>query len=285
MSNASEEDSVYLKEANERACRFEGRCMSSRCPNDKTPMKFYCKYNHNWEMSLDELRDRWCPKCEQTLKSFEEFARSNGGRLINKSYADLIFYECARRHSWSCYHKNAKRRWCSQCLKDEKEDMKKRFDQERVQKQMEDEELQKRLFEEAKRKAMQDMNSSSYKQPFQVSASASISLLEYYKKMDYEIETLAKKYTSEFMSTKDFCGQCEYQQILQVYKILIMPEEILKNYMLNLSNEALKGEFRRLAKLIHPDKNKHPKAGAAFQKIHRTYEAAMGRLDSPCANI
>lgn len=286
MSNASEEESIYLKEANERASRFEGRCMSSRCPNDKVLLKFQCKYKHTWEMSLDELRDKWCAKCEHALKSVEEFARSNGGRLINKTYSELMFFECARKHNWTSYHKNAKRKWCSQCMKDEKEGMKKRCEQERAQKQMEDEELQKRLFEEARRKAMQDINSTSYKQQvYQMNSTAAVSLIEYYKKMDYETETLAKKNTSEFMSSKEFCGQCDYQQILQVYKILIMPEEILKNYMLNLTHDALKGEFRRLAKLIHPDKNKHPKAGAAFQKIHRIYEAATGRLDSCSANI
>jgi len=59
-----------------------------------------------------------------------------------------------------------------------------------------------------------------------------------------------------------------------------MPEEILRSYMLNLKGEALKSEFRRLAKLIHPDKNKHPKAGAAFQKIHKLYEQAVERLES-----
>jgi len=48
---------------------------------------------------------------------------------------------------------------------------------------------------------------------------------------------------------------------------------------MNLKGEALKGEFRRLAKLIHPDKNKHPKAGAAFQKIHKLYEQAVERLE------
>ena len=52
--------------------------------------------------------------------------------------------------------------------------------------------------------------------------------------MDYEIETLAKKYTSEFMNSKEFVGECSYQQIIQVYKIMIMPEEILKSYMYNL---------------------------------------------------
>jgi len=82
------------------------------------------------------------------------------------------------------------------------------------------------------------------------------------------------------MSSKDFTGQCQYPQILQVYKILVMPEEILKSYMMNLKGEALKSEFRRLAKLIHPDKNRHPNAGAAFQKIHKLYEQAVEKLDS-----
>jgi len=91
---------------------------------------------------------------------------------------------------------------------------------------------------------------------------------------------LAKKYTTEFMSSKDFADQCQYPQILQVYKILVMPEEILKSYMFNLKAEALKSEFRRLARLIHPDKNKHPKAGSAFQKIHKLYEQAVERLES-----
>jgi len=59
-----------------------------------------------------------------------------------------------------------------------------------------------------------------------------------------------------------------------------MPEEILKSYMMNLKGEALKSEFRRLAKLIHPDKNRHPKAGSAFQKIHKLYEQAVERIES-----
>ena len=52
---------------------------------------------------------------------------------------------------------------------------------------------------------------------------------------------------------------------------------------MNLSLDALKAEFRRLAKLIHPDKNKHSKSGLAFQKIHRIYEAVAGRFESSFA--
>jgi len=44
----------------------------------------------------------------------------------------------------------------------------------------------------------------------------------------------------------------------------MMPEQILQNYMMNLNAENLKMEYRRIAKIIHPDKNRHPKAGSAF---------------------
>jgi len=63
-----------------------------------------------------------------------------------------------------------------------------------------------------------------------------------------------------------------------------MPDEILRSYLMNLKGEALKAEFRRLAKLIHPDKNKHPKSSAAFQKIHKLYEQAVERLESSVTN-
>jgi hypothetical protein len=285
MSNSSEEDSVFYREVLERTGRYEGKCLSNKCSNHKASLQFQCKYKHHWEMSLEDMRDeKWCPKCHTNLRSLQEFAAAHGGRVTNTTYGDLIVFTCSHNHTWSTYHKNAKRKWCSQCMKDEKEQMKSQFEQERQKKQTEDEERQKRLFEEAKRKAMENMAGNCRPQAFPVNNS-SISPAEYYRKMEFDIETLAKKYTTEFMSSKDFTGQCEQQQIFQVYKILVMPEEILKSYMFNLPTDALKAEFRRLAKLIHPDKNKHPKSGLAFQKIHRIYEASIGKLDSSNAHV
>jgi DnaJ-class molecular chaperone len=42
-----------------------------------------------------------------------------------------------------------------------------------------------------------------------------------------------------------------------------------------LNVETLKREYRFLAKSIHPDKNNHPKAGNAFQKLNKLYEEAL----------
>jgi len=106
-----------------------------------------------------------------------------------------------------------------------------------------------------------------------------MSTLEYFQRIDFEIETLAKKYSSEFMAQKEFKGDVEYNQILQVYKIMIMPEQVLQSYMFNLNGDSLRSEFRRMAKIIHPDKNKHPQAGTAFQKIYKVYEVALSRVE------
>ena len=54
---------------------------------------------------------------------------------------------------------------------------------------------------------------------------------------------------------------------------------------MNLNLDSLKAEFRRLAKLIHPDKNKHPKSGSAFQKIHRIYEDVAGKIENSCTSV
>ena len=39
LNNSSEEDSFFIKEANEIALRFEGKCLSLKCCDDKTPLK------------------------------------------------------------------------------------------------------------------------------------------------------------------------------------------------------------------------------------------------------
>ena len=56
-------------------------------------------------MTLEELRNKWCPKCEENIKILKEFARENGGFLLNKIYSDLIIFECSRKHTWSVCHK------------------------------------------------------------------------------------------------------------------------------------------------------------------------------------
>jgi len=160
--------------------------------------------------------------------------------------------------------------------------LKKKCEEERAERQKQEEDYQRKLFEEARRKAIEDANAQNFARKPQTNPNAfqSYSALEYFQRMDYEIEKLAQKYSLEFMSRKEFAGELSYQQILQVYKILIMPEDILQHYMFSLNVDLLKAEFRRIAKIIHPDKNKHPQAGNAFQKVYKVYEDALARKEA-----
>jgi len=256
------------------ACNFQ--------PDSRQKVK--CSMNHQWELDLSTISRKGCPRCEDLLEQCKEFAKKNEGSCLNQEYDETIRYRCTKGHCWSLNHKNAKRRWCAQCAKEQRAFLKKKCEEDKVEREKQEEEHQRKLFEEAKRKAAQE--TKGQQQPFNLGGANSgassqkpMSTLEYFQRIDYEIESLAKKYTTEFMSRKEFSGDITYHQILQVYKIVIMPEEILQSYMFNLNADTLRSEFRRMAKMIHPDKNKHPQAGNAFQKVYKVYEVAVSRLE------
>lgn len=282
LSSSCDEEGSVLKEAQTYAEKNEGICCSTRSCLSSAKLKFKCKFNHQWFVSIEDLKKKWCPKCEDLLKEFREFAAAHQGKCNNQKFEETISFSCHQGHSWQLNYRNARKRWCLDCLKEEKNNMKKKCEEERAERQKQEEEYQRKLFEEARKKAIDDANSQNFMKRPQVNPNVyqAYSVLEYFQRMDFEIEKLAQKYSLEFMSRKEFAGELSYQQILQVYKILIMPEDILQNYMFSLSADMLKSEFRRIAKIIHPDKNKHPQAGNAFQKVYKVYEVALARIEA-----
>ena len=74
------------------------------------------------------------------------------------------------------------------------------------------------------------------------------------------------------------CGQSQptlLEQLVETYRMLIIPDKTLLAYFEFLGADVLRREFRRLAMLIHPDKNKHPSAKTAFQKLYNNFLAAV----------
>ena len=65
--------------------------------------------------------------------------------------------------------------------------------------------------------------------------------------------------------------QLEETRIVETYKLLIFPENTFKEYLASLGVDELRKEFRKLAMLIHPDKNSHPHAKIAFQKLYNCF--------------
>jgi len=131
-----------LQEVHDICTKYGGICFATKCNGDKAPVTIECKLKHHWESNLSELRcNKWCKKCQTSLKHMQDFAVSNGGVVLNLYYNDIIQFQCSKSHTWSSTVKNAKRKWCSKCNKDEKEHNKKLFEQQRLQKQKADEEL------------------------------------------------------------------------------------------------------------------------------------------------
>ena len=70
---------------------------------------------------------------------------------------------------------------------------------------------------------------------------------------------------------KDF----QYQQIKEMFKLIIMPIPCMENYFRQMTKENLKKEFKRCALFVHPDKNNHPNAKVAFQKLFKYFLKEM----------
>lgn len=287
-SSSSDEESNLMKQAQNCAEKNEGQFIVNGSCLVNSKLKFKCKFNHQFSIAADDIKRKWCQRCEDLLRDYQDFATKYGGRCTNQRFEEYISFSCHKGHSWKLNFKNAKKRWCLDCVKEEKAELKKKCEEERAVRQKREEEEQQKIFEDARRRAaMEDSNNPNFAKKSNPSPQSFVqaqSVVEYFQRMDYEIEKLAQKYSLEFMSRKEFVGDISYQQILQVYKVLIMPEEILQNYMYSLNAEILKSEFRRFAKIIHPDKNKHPQAGVAFQKIYKVYEAALGRIEGAQKN-
>lgn len=68
--------------------------------------------------------------------------------------------------------------------------------------------------------------------------------------------------------------------VFQVYKIIYMPSEILQASFKS-AGDSLNSCFRKMAILIHPDKNSHPLSNKAFQKLSQAYNLCQQRDGSP----
>ncbi len=91
---------------------------------------------------------------------------------------------------------------------------------------------QKELFEHALQKAVGDQHEQTNTKPLIAPSVADRrSTLQYYESIEQEIQQAAIKKAAEFVSSKAGKSKCTKEQALQVYSILLLPEEILNEYM------------------------------------------------------
>ena len=63
-----------------------------------------------------------------------------------------------------------------------------------------------------------------------------------------------------------------------MYKILFIPEDLFIESFIKQGIEMINTSFRRLAIMVHPDKNPHPYAQTAFLKLSKVYNEAKSKF-------
>lgn len=104
----------------------EGRMISSKYINARTPVEVECKRKHRWFVRPDALkRGQWCKKCADTRLAIEEMqniAEDHGGKCISSVYVNAwgdLEWECHEKHRWMAPASRVKHKgnWCPECAK------------------------------------------------------------------------------------------------------------------------------------------------------------------------
>lgn len=239
------------------------------CTNQHPIIRIKCSLNHSWETTPEDLAKRnWCPKCMEKYIKCASFCSNKGIKFLNEIFLQELSFECPKGHIYQSNFKNYEKKTCSLCKKVAKEKYKQdlREEEEKIFKQRE--KAQSKLFEEAKKRTQKD-------DIFERNKEENLEIIDAYKKVSMELEELAGTYAKNYLSKKETKTDSDYDQALAIYRMLLMPEDVFKLYLLSLNSEHFKKEYRALAKKVHPDKNNHPKASMAFQKLNKIYEDVL----------
>lgn len=213
-----------------------------------------------------------CPFCLSQLKKFREFAHRKGGRLLSEAISDSLLFHCHRRD-----HKDFPLTiqsirgnpavWCPQCHQNSRRQIASSSSQgadshsrTSHKRRLED------LVEENKRDQARLLSSAKqlYKLATKSSTSSDI-------RVPFNISFKIREETSRDLKSNPNLSEeqchlirsilaCEHQPVFSwalVATALNLPQSTEKDKL-----------FRRAAKLIHPDKCKHPQSDSAFKILN-----------------
>lgn len=255
------EDEDYIQLARSIAEQNEGYCLSETCENCTLPLEFKCKMGHIWRSSEVLSSGSWCTKCKNLLIRAQHYASCFGGTCTTKLYNILLDFKCKNGHEWKAdATRYMNQQWCKECSLQEKSKKRGQVLSEIHQEENELLKIQEILFQQAKDK----LSSDPVKVPLNNEENS---------------DTLAEDMTKNFIQGLGQCDQRTIEQVSCVYKVICSSESSIRNkYFYGKSKDQITGCFRQFARNLHPDKNKHPYAGEAFQRISALYAAAMAEM-------
>jgi len=234
-----------------------------------------CPENHNVNIKYREkLKVLECKKCKKKFMKCIQFALLHNGKVKNKEFGSIIKFECEKGHEWECkYGKKAFSHWCMHCKKINEEVTRKALEEEAENERQEAIREQNAKFEEARR-LMNKEQTTNYRALFYQwdLAVASGGLT------DASINKLSNELAEKYLRDNLCNSLINFKDIFLVYKILITPKEMLVGKLKIVPLQDLSSFYRKYAIRLHPDKNRHPKASEAFQKLTECYKESLTSL-------
>jgi len=116
---------IGLEEAHKIAEENNGKCLSAKYVNARTPMLWECSDGHQWKASIDSVKNKgtWCLICsgsaKKSLSEAKHAAILKGGKCLSKEYINIktpLDWECAEGHRWSApFGAISSGSWCQAC--------------------------------------------------------------------------------------------------------------------------------------------------------------------------
>lgn len=104
---------LKIEEFQKIATQMGGVCFSKIYVNNRSILKFRCKFGHIWESSVRTIKKekRWCPICfprkkipyKYSIEDMDKIAIERGGKCLSKVYLNpwsKLKWQCAKKHKW-----------------------------------------------------------------------------------------------------------------------------------------------------------------------------------------
>jgi thiol-disulfide isomerase/thioredoxin len=234
-----------------------------------------CPEDHNVNIKYREkLKVLECKKCKKRLIKCIQFAQLNNGKVKNKEFSSVIRFECEREHEWECkYGKRTLNHWCPYCEKIKQEEARRAIEEETENERQQAIREQNAKLEEA-RHLMNKEQVTNYQALFYQWDMG----LKNEGLTDASVNKLSKELVDKYLRDNACNLLISFEDIFLVYKILITAQEILVKKLRVVPVQDLSSFYRKCAMRLHPDKNKHPKASEAFQKLTECYRQCLTSL-------
>lgn len=94
--------------------------------------------------------------------------------------------------------------------------------------------------------------------------------------INFHASSLAKAFLASLNESERLNEKLSFKKVFLAFKFNETPNEVLLKGLKEMADlEQIRGYFKKLAKLLHPDKNNHPLAKSSFQKLQDATNSAL----------